>query len=53
MIFKYRGIDAEGKKVRDKVEAISLGEAKSKLKSKESNPNKPRHEYAKSSIRNL
>lgn len=34
MIFKYRGIDAEGNKVRDKVEAISLAEAKSKLKSK-------------------
>ncbi len=34
MIFKYRGIDAEGKKVRDKVEAASIEEAKSKLKSK-------------------
>ncbi|MFA6136541.1 MAG: type II secretion system F family protein [Sulfurimonas sp.] len=34
MIFKYRGIDAEGKKVSDKVEATSIEEAKSKLKSK-------------------
>lgn len=34
MIFKYRGIDAEGKKVNDKIEASSLEEAKSKLKSK-------------------
>ncbi|MCX6076224.1 MAG: type II secretion system F family protein [Campylobacterales bacterium] len=34
MIFKYRGIDSEGKKVRDKVEAASIEEAKSKLKSK-------------------
>ncbi|MDO8453604.1 MAG: type II secretion system F family protein [Sulfurimonas sp.] len=34
MIFKYRGIDAEGKKVSDKIEAASIEEAKSKLKSK-------------------
>jgi general secretion pathway protein F/type IV pilus assembly protein PilC len=34
MIFKYKGIDAEGKKVSDKIEAYSLAEAKSKLKSK-------------------
>jgi general secretion pathway protein F/type IV pilus assembly protein PilC len=33
MIFAYKGIDAEGKKVRDKIEAASLEEAKSKLKS--------------------
>jgi general secretion pathway protein F/type IV pilus assembly protein PilC len=32
MIFAYKGIDASGKKVRDKVEAASLEEAKSKLK---------------------
>ncbi len=34
MIFKYKGIDAEGKRVSDKVEATSLEEAKAKLKSK-------------------
>jgi general secretion pathway protein F/type IV pilus assembly protein PilC len=34
MIFKYKGIDAEGKRVSDKVEAQSLPEAKSKLKAK-------------------
>ena len=34
MIFKYKGIDTEGKKVRDKIEALSLEEAKSKLRSK-------------------
>jgi len=34
MIFKYKGIDADGKKVSDKVEAQSLAEAKSKLKAK-------------------
>ena len=34
MIFKYKGIDAKGKRVRDKVEALSLDEAKSKLRSK-------------------
>ncbi len=33
MIFRYKGIDASGKRVRDKVEAASLDEAKSKLKS--------------------
>lgn len=32
MIFAYKGIDAAGKRVRDKVEAASLEEAKSKLK---------------------
>ncbi len=32
MIFKYKGINAEGKKVSDKIEAISLVEAKQKLK---------------------
>ncbi len=34
MIFKYIGIDADGKKVSDKVEAQTLAEAKSKLKAK-------------------
>ena len=32
MIFSYKGINAEGKKVNDKLEATSLEEAKSKLK---------------------
>jgi len=32
MIFAYKGIDTNGKKIRDKVEAASLAEAKSKLK---------------------
>lgn len=32
MIFSYKGIDASGKRVRDKIEAASLLEAKSKLK---------------------
>ena len=32
MIFKYKGINAEGKKLSEKVEAISLSEAKLKLK---------------------
>ena len=32
MIFAYKGIDAEGKRVRNKIEATSLEEAKSKLK---------------------
>jgi type II secretory pathway component PulF len=32
VIFKYKGINAEGKKVSDKLEAASLEEAKSKLK---------------------
>ncbi|RLD41194.1 MAG: type II secretion system F family protein, partial [Bacteroidetes bacterium] len=34
MIFKFKGIGSDGKKVSDKIEAISLEEAKSKLKSK-------------------
>ncbi|QOY52839.1 type II secretion system F family protein [Candidatus Sulfurimonas baltica] len=34
MIFKYKGIDSYGKKVNEKVEAASLEEAKSKLRSK-------------------
>jgi len=34
MIFKYSGIDANGKKISDKIEAFSLLEAKSKLKAK-------------------
>ena len=34
MIFKYKGINAEGQKVSEKVEAASLAEAKSKLKAK-------------------
>jgi len=34
MIFKYKGIDKAGKKVRDKIEALSLDEAKSKLRAK-------------------
>jgi len=34
MIFKFKGIDSEGKKVNDKIEATSLDEAKSKLKAK-------------------
>ena len=33
MIFKYRGINAEGKKLKDRVEAVSLDEAKAKLRS--------------------
>lgn len=32
MIFKFKGIDSYGKKVSDKIEAVSLAEAKSKLK---------------------
>ncbi len=32
MIFAYKGINAEGKKVSDKIEATSIEEAKSKLK---------------------
>jgi type II secretory pathway component PulF len=32
MIYAYKGIDAEGKKLSDKIEAASLEEAKSKLK---------------------
>ena len=34
MIFKYKGIDSDGKKVSQRVEAISLVEAKNKLKIK-------------------
>ncbi len=34
MIFKFKGIDAEGNKLSDKIEAASLEEAKSKLKAK-------------------
>jgi len=34
MIFKFKGIDANGVKVSDKLEAISLEEAKQKLKAK-------------------
>ena len=34
MIFKYTGIDTDGKKVSDKVEAQTIAEAKSKLKAK-------------------
>jgi len=34
MIFKYKGITPEGKRVRDKIEASSLSEAKSKLRAK-------------------
>jgi len=34
MIFKYKGINSEGKKVSDKVEATSLSEARIKLKAK-------------------
>jgi type II secretory pathway component PulF len=34
MIFKYKGINSKGKKVKDKIEAISIDEAKAKLKAK-------------------
>ncbi len=34
MIFKYKGIDAKGRKVSDKIEALTLSDAKSKLKLK-------------------
>jgi len=34
MIFKYKGIDSNGKKVSEKVEASSLSEAKTKIKAK-------------------
>jgi len=34
MIYKYKGIDENGKKVSDKFEALSLEEAKQKLKAK-------------------
>ena len=33
MIFSYKGIDAKGKKLKDRIEATSLDEAKQKLKS--------------------
>lgn len=32
MIFKYKGIDSQGKRVSDRIEALSLSEARSKLK---------------------
>ena len=34
MIYKFKGIDSSGKKVSDKLEALSLGEAKKKLKAR-------------------
>ena len=34
MIFKFKGIDEFGKKTSDKIEAISLTEAKAKIKVK-------------------
>ncbi len=34
MIFKYKGIDQDGKKVKNRVEAISIDEARVKLKAK-------------------
>ncbi len=34
MIFKYKGVDTAGRKVRSKIEAFSLSEAKVKLKAK-------------------
>jgi len=34
MIYKYKGLDANGKKVSEKIEADSLAQAKSKIKSK-------------------
>ena len=34
MIFKYKGIDAAGKRLSSKIEAFSLSEAKAKLKAK-------------------
>lgn len=34
MIFKYKGINKDGKKVKDRVEALSLSEARTKLKAK-------------------
>jgi len=34
MIFKYKGIDSQGKRVSEKIEALSIEEAKSKLKAK-------------------
>ncbi|PHQ55180.1 MAG: hypothetical protein COA30_07350 [Sulfurimonas sp.] len=32
MIFKYKGINSDGKKVKDRIEALSISEARSKLK---------------------
>ena len=34
MLFKYQGFDSNGKKLKDKIEALNLNEAKSKLKVK-------------------
>jgi len=34
MLFKYQGFDSNGKKVKAKIEALNLSEAKSKLKAK-------------------
>jgi general secretion pathway protein F/type IV pilus assembly protein PilC len=34
VIFKYKGIDAAGKKIKERVEALNLAEAKAKLKAK-------------------
>ncbi len=34
MLFKYQGFDSNGKKLKSKIEALNLSEAKSKLKSK-------------------
>jgi general secretion pathway protein F/type IV pilus assembly protein PilC len=34
MIFKYKGIDSDGRRVNDSVEALSLSEARSKLKAR-------------------
>lgn len=34
MIYKFSGIDSNGKKIKEKIEALSLDEAKSKLKAK-------------------
>ncbi len=34
MIFKYKGINEDGKKVKDRVEALSIVEARSKIKAK-------------------
>lgn len=34
MLFKYTGIDSSGKKIKSKIEAVSLNDAKAKLKSK-------------------
>ena len=34
MIFKFKGIDSDGKKVSQQIEAISLSEAKSKIRAK-------------------